>query len=92
MGKGTYLFAALWLLSRYVSLGSICGAASMPLTSLLFLDLKWYHIVLCFLIAGLIIYCHRGNIQRLLNGTENKFKWHVNPIGEDDDKKGQVNG
>lgn len=85
------LFALLWLLTKYVSLGSICGAASMPFTALLFLHPGWLHAVLCFLIAGLIVYCHRGNIQRLLNGTENKFKWHVNPIQEGDARQGQVN-
>ena len=74
------LFAALWLLTRYVSLGSVVGSASMPITSAFVFGFHWEYVLLCILIAGLVIYCHRGNIQRLLHGTENKFKWHVNPI------------
>ena len=36
-------------------------------------------------VAALVIWCHRGNIQRLLTGTEKKFQWHVDPLdgGED---------
>ena len=81
------LFIALWLLSRYVSLGSVFGAGSMPFSMLAFLRPGWLHIVLGFLIAGLVVYCHRGNIQRLLTGTESKFKWHVNPINESAGRK-----
>ena len=74
------LFFGLWLLTRYVSLGSIFAAASIPVTSAFVFGLNGQYLILCILISGLAIYCHRGNIQRLLHGTENKFKWHVNPI------------
>lgn len=74
------LFFGLWLLTRYVSLGSIFAAASIPVTSAFVFGLNGKYLILCILISGLAIYCHRGNIQRLLHGTENKFKWHVNPI------------
>jgi len=74
------LFFGLWLLTRYVSLGSICAAASIPVTAVLVFGFNWKYVVLCVLISGLAIYCHRGNIQRLLTGTESKFKWHVNPL------------
>ena len=30
------------------------------------------------LIAALVLFAHRENIKRLLNGTENKFRFHVN--------------
>lgn len=79
------LFIVLWLATRYVSMGSIFAASSMPISSLFFLDLKWYHIVLSFIVAGLVVFCHRENIKRLLTGTENKFKWHTNPIAGDDE-------
>ena len=82
------LFIVLWLLTRYVSLGSVIGTASMPITSFLVFGWNWKYLLLCLLLAGLIIYCHRGNIKRLLTGTESKFKWHVNPIpGADDAEK-----
>jgi len=36
-------------------------------------------------VAALVIWCHRGNIQRLLSGTEKKFHWHVDaPAGGED--------
>ena len=28
------------------------------------------------LLGGLVVFMHRGNIQRLLHGTENKFSLH----------------
>ena len=33
-------------------------------------------IVLGFLCGGLVVWQHRSNIKRLLNGTENKFSLH----------------
>lgn len=74
------LFFGLWLLTRYVSLGSVAAAASIPFSSAFVFGPNWIYLILCVVISGLAIYCHRGNIQRLLRGTESKFKWHVNPI------------
>ena len=79
------LFAALWLLTKYVSLGSVCAAASMPVTTFSFCGQSILYTVLAVLIAALVIWCHRGNIQRLLSGTEKKFHWHVDaPAGGED--------
>ena len=36
-------------------------------------------VILILAVAALVVWCHRENIQRLLHGTEKKFKWHVNP-------------
>ena len=66
--------------TRYVSLGSITAAAAFPLCVLL---LKFFGgtkapgaPVMCAAIVcgALIIFMHRANIVRLLNGTESKFK------------------
>lgn len=65
-------FLILVLLTRYISLGSVWAGASFPFIS-------WYCypepliVVLAFLCGGLVVWKHRGNIQRLLNGTESKF-------------------
>ena len=65
-------FLLLVLLTRYVSLGSVWAGASFPFIS-------WYCypdlfiVVLAFLCGGLVVWKHRGNIQRLLKGTESKF-------------------
>jgi glycerol-3-phosphate acyltransferase PlsY len=36
----------------------------------------WCLLILAVIIGGLIIWKHRGNIQRLLSGTESKFSLH----------------
>lgn len=68
------LFVSLWLLTRYVSLGSIAATASMPVSVFFLLGHNWLYTVLSAAIAALVIWCHRGNIQRLLTGTEKKFQ------------------
>lgn len=79
------LFAVLWLTTRYVSLGSIAATASMPVSVFLLMGHNWLYTVLSAAIAALVIWCHRGNIQRLLTGTEKKFHWHVDaPAGGED--------
>ena len=79
------LFVSLWLLTRYVSLGSIAATASMPVSVFLLMGHDWLYTVLSAAIAALVIWCHRGNIQRLLTGTEKKFHWHVDaPAGGED--------
>ncbi len=70
------LFALLWLTTRYVSLGSVVSAASAPITTFFVFDADPLYTILCLLLAALVIWCHRGNIVRLVKGTENKFQWH----------------
>ena len=70
------LFVVIVLLTRYVSLGSICAAISFPITThLVFADL--YSDAISLLMAALVIWAHRTNILRLLHGTENKFHFHT---------------
>lgn len=70
------LFALLWAVSRYVSLGSVISSASAPVTTFFVFDGDPLYTLLCLALAALVIWCHRGNIVRLVNGTENKFRWH----------------
>lgn len=73
------VFVAVVGLTRYVSLASLCAAASIPL----FLWLQKLLIqpraeikaplTAALVVAVLIIFAHRGNISRLVNGTEPKF-------------------
>ena len=73
------------LITRYVSLGSVTATASMPVSVFLLMGHNWLYTVLSAAIAALVIWCHRGNIQRLLSGTEKKFHWHVDaPAGGED--------
>lgn len=80
------VFMLLWALTRYVSLGSLAAAVSLPITVYFFLGHNWVYTGLAFFMAALVVYCHRENIVRLLHGTENKFKWHVNPVTPDNKK------
>jgi len=66
-------------LTRYVSLASLCAAASIPLfiwlQKLLVqprVDIK-APLIAALVVALLIFFAHRGNISRLVNGTEPKF-------------------
>ena len=66
-----------WLLivflTRYVSLGSIVGAALVPVLAFLF-DYPTEYTLFGVLAAVLVIVRHHANIGRLLNGTESKIK------------------
>jgi len=67
-------------LSRYVSLGSILGAFTMLLAMIPFIvyDIEpLAYIVFVAVVALLVIFRHRGNIQRLLAGTESKIGQRV---------------
>ena len=83
--QGAVLFAGLIfivivLLTRYVSLGSIIAALTIPMFILLrnlnspspgFAPV----ITAATVAAALIIFAHRGNIGRLIRGKENKLSW-----------------
>lgn len=73
------VFAIVLISSRYVSLSSISAALCMPLSlflldSLFDIPISRPLFIFAVLIAGLIIYTHRKNIQRLLTGSENRIK------------------
>ena len=71
------LFAVLWLLTRYVSLGSICATLSMPVSTYFFCGRSVLYTVLAVLVASLVVWCHRENITRLLRHEERRFRWHT---------------
>ncbi|NLJ58073.1 MAG: glycerol-3-phosphate 1-O-acyltransferase PlsY [Tissierellia bacterium] len=62
------------IISRTVSLGSIIGMASAPLVALIFIKpFQGQLLIFCFFIAGMSIFRHKDNINRLIRGEENKF-------------------
>lgn len=77
MPQTTIVIFLLWLiivyLTRYVSLASIIAAAVVPLFA-------WWanapveYIIFGAVAAVFVIYRHKTNIKRLLNGTESKIK------------------
>lgn len=75
------LFLLVVIFWRYVSLGSVSAAAAMPL--LIYLLWAGRHAPLsvtagALAAALLIIYQHRRNLQRLLEGAEPKFSFSKN--------------
>ena len=87
-GFGVFLVACTWaalaaiaifilvtLITRYVSLASILGAASFPLFAWMMSSgyRPPFFIASEFIVAFLIIAKHHQNIRRLLNGTESRF-------------------
>jgi len=63
-------------LSRYVSLGSVLGAATALLLMLSFTILRWEpwpYLIYTLVAAPLIILQHRDNIARIWAGTERKL-------------------
>jgi acyl phosphate:glycerol-3-phosphate acyltransferase len=62
---------------RYVSVASVCAAISLPITVALFLKFKVMDsVVLLYFslaLAVVVIWRHRSNFSRLLNGTEQRF-------------------
>lgn len=70
------LFLLIAVLTRYVSLGSVCAGAAFPLTTFFFLRETphvWLCAVLAALCGGMLIFKHSENIGRLLRGEERKF-------------------
>lgn len=76
------VFVLVVIFSRYVSLGSLAGAVAVPLAlivreNIFHVDIPNYNTLLPFLIfvALLVIFTHRKNVIRLLNGNESKISF-----------------
>lgn len=67
------VWATLVFSTGYVSLGSIAAAAVLPLAVYVLHPDARIYLWLDVALAALIIWMHRDNVRRLLNGTENRF-------------------
>jgi glycerol-3-phosphate acyltransferase PlsY len=66
------IFILIFLFSGYVSLGSICASILLPISAYFF-NYNCQFIIFASIIGIVIIYKHKSNIKRLINGSENKF-------------------
>jgi glycerol-3-phosphate acyltransferase PlsY len=66
------VFVAIVALTRYVSLGSIVAAILIPVFVWLLSDLRPL-LIAATVGAALIVFAHRGNIQRLASHTESRI-------------------
>ncbi len=66
------VFLIVVLITKYVSLSSICASIGAIAASFIFCGLDAFSIF-CTVIGLLCIYRHRSNIKRLIQGNENKL-------------------
>jgi len=76
------IFILVVSISKYVSLGSILAALSVPLTlivreNIFHTHIQSYGTLLPFVAAVslLVVFTHRKNVMRLINGTESKISF-----------------
>lgn len=78
------IFAAMLIISKYVSLSSITAALCCPIVTFLVryflenesIDLSLLYSIMTLPICIIVICMHKSNIIRLKSGTENRFSIH----------------
>ena len=77
---GLVVFAIVVSISKYISLGSLSAAVSVPLfmiirENIFGVDISGYHTILPFTVflAILVTYTHKANLARIFSGSENKI-------------------
>ena len=82
------IFVIIVLFTRYISLGSVMCVLLYPVIlnriDKLFFEVEamGYHLI-AIIMALLIVYKHKENIKRLINGTESKFSFKKSKKSED---------
>lgn len=66
------IFIAVFVTTRYVSLGSCISSVMYPVLVYMFHSGEMYFMALSLIVAALSVYKHKSNIKRLINGTESK--------------------
>ncbi len=80
---GGLAWVVVFYSSRYVSLASIAGAVILPISAFTFAHFKIGNevplpsLIMLTLLSLLAILRHKGNIKRLINGTESRFEKRV---------------
>jgi acyl phosphate:glycerol-3-phosphate acyltransferase len=70
---GAAVWIAVFLVTRYASVASMVGAATLPLFALLFAA-SWPIVAFAAAASVAIVLLHRTNIARLVAGTENRME------------------
>jgi glycerol-3-phosphate acyltransferase PlsY len=77
-GIGLGIWIVTFLLTRYASVASMVGAASLPAVAAA-LGYPWPVIAFGGAAAAAVVVLHKANIRRLLAGTENRFQLRKRP-------------
>ncbi|MBR3614068.1 MAG: glycerol-3-phosphate 1-O-acyltransferase PlsY [Clostridia bacterium] len=85
---------ALMALTRMVSLGSISAAVLFAVLTIFIrdsyiggIDFDFSFIIFGILLAALVIFNHRSNLKRIINGTENKLNFKKKETKNDSEEK-----
>ena len=84
---------SLMILSRIVSLGSISTAILFAILAIPFEDgfiIEGNYFVFALIMAFIVIFNHRTNVKRLINGTENRLSFKKKDKEEKEEKKEEV--
>ncbi|WP_072370860.1 glycerol-3-phosphate 1-O-acyltransferase PlsY [Thermophilibacter mediterraneus] len=85
------LFLVLVIPTRYVSLGSVAAAASLPLWCVLF-GFPAISVAPIAVAAVVVIWSHRENVRRLVRGEERRFSFHKGGRDEREGDGAEVSG
>ncbi len=85
------VFVAFAVPSRYVSLGSVCAAVSLPIWCVVW-GFPLVSVIPIAAVAVVVVWAHRANIKKLLAGTESKFAFHHAEKDEADEKNEEKDG
>ena len=85
------IFIVMLAISKYVSLASIISTAYCPIATLLMslvvdhfsFGRSFLYMLLSLPMTAMVIWMHRSNIGRLIEGDENKFSFHSIGISRD---------
>ena len=69
------IFVVVVIWTRHISLGSIVGSATLPLSVWLVMQAPWPAVMASAVAGAFVIYRHSSNIKRLRLGTESVFKF-----------------
>ncbi len=88
---------ALMALTRMVSLGSISASVLFAVLTMFIRDsyvggigFDFSFIIFGILLAALVIFNHRSNLKRIINGTENKLNFKKKETKNDSEEKEEV--
>jgi len=78
------IWVSSFRLTRYVSVASILAAISLPVSTLVLALLgkcDWLLVAVAFAMTTLAVWRHKSNIERLIAGTEKKFRKGTSSAG-----------
>jgi len=76
------LFVLTALLSKYISLASICAIIFAGTWMMIYYEFSLFYVIVIAGYIALALWQHRANIVRLFHGTENKIGQHKPPLVE----------